>query len=78
MTEKWVAGYLKGWEACNDWRRTDFPTLTPAVDAVDTRGIPTRQGYPTNEASLNTVNYNAAVAAMGGSDDNYAKVWWDK
>lgn len=78
ITEKWVAGYLKGWEAWNDWRRTDFPTLTPAVDAVDTRGIPTRQGYPTNEASLNTVNYNAAVAAMGGSDNNYVKVWWDK
>lgn len=78
MTEKWVAGYLKGWEAWNDWRRTDFPTLVAAVDAVDARGIPLRQGYPTNEATLNGTNYQAAVTAMGGSDNNYVKLWWDK
>lgn len=78
MTEKWIAGYLKGWEAWNDWRRTGFPTLVAAADAVDPRGIPLRNGYPTNEASLNGTNYTAAVTALGGSDHNYAKVWWNK
>lgn len=78
MTEKWVHMYLNGWESWNDWRRTGFPTLTPAIDAVDARGIPLRLGYPTNEASLNGTNYTAAVTAMGGKDDNYAKMWWLK
>jgi len=76
MTEKWVHMYLNGWEAWNDWRRTKFPVLTPAVDAIDPRGIPLRLGYPTNESALNGTNYSAAVAAMGGTDDNYAKMWW--
>lgn len=78
MTEKWVHNYLGmgSWEAWADWRRTKFPTLTPAIDAVDSRGIPLRLGYPSNEASLNGPNYTAAVAALGGADDNYAKMWW--
>jgi hypothetical protein len=77
MTEKWVHMYLNGWEAWNDWRRTGFPVLTQAVDAVDPRGIPRRLGYPTAEGSLNGDNYKAAVTAMGG-DHNYIRVWWDK
>jgi hypothetical protein len=77
MTEKWVSMYLKGWESWNDWRRTGFPALVAAPDAVDSRGIPTRQGYPTAELSLNKDNYNAAIASMGG-DHNYIKLWWDK
>lgn len=77
MTEKWVANYLKGWEAWNDWRRTGFPVLTQAVDTQNPAGIPVRQGYPTNEASLNGTNYTAAIAAMGGDNLN-VKVWWNK
>lgn len=78
MTEKWVATFLNGWEAWNDWRRTGYPVLVPAQDAIDPRGIPTRLGYPTNESTLNKVNYTAAVTAMGGTDNNYGLVWWDK
>lgn len=78
MTEKWVHQYLNSWETWNDWRRTGFPTLTPAADAVDARGIPLRLGYPTNEATLNGENYTAAVTALGGKDDNYGKMWWLK
>ncbi len=76
MTQKWVHMYLNSWECWNDWRRTGFPTLTPAQDAVDSRGIPKRLGYPSNEGALNGANYAAAVAAMGGPDDNYTKMWW--
>lgn len=77
MTEKWVHMYLNGWEAWNDWRRTGYPVLTAAADAVDPKGIPRRLGYPSNEKSLNGTNYSAAVTSMGG-DDNYIRVWWDK
>jgi hypothetical protein len=48
------------------------------VDAVDARGIPFRLGYPANESTLNNANYTAAVANMGGTDDNYGKMWWAK
>ncbi len=78
MTEKWVHMYLNSWESWNDWRRTGFPVLTAAVDAIDARGIPLRLGYPANEVSLNKENYEAAVTAMGGKDDNYGKMWWLK
>lgn len=76
MTEKWVHMYLNSWESWNDWRRTGFPVLTPAVDAIDPRGIPLRLGYPTNEVALNNTNYLAAVAGLGGTDNNYGKMWW--
>jgi Starch-binding associating with outer membrane len=78
MTEKWVHMYLNSWETWNDWRRTGFPTLIPAVDAIDARGIPLRVGYPPTESSLNGTNYNAAVTNLGGKDDNYGKMWWVK
>lgn len=76
MTEKWVHMYLNSWEAWNDWRRTGFPVLTAAPDAVDSRGIPLRLGYPTTESALNGENYKVAVTGLGGTDDNYAKMWW--
>lgn len=76
MTEKWVHMYLNSWESWNDWRRTKFPVLTPAQDAIDPRGIPLRLGYPTNEVALNGTNYAAALASIGGTDDNYGKMWW--
>lgn len=77
MTEKWVHLYLNGYEAWTDWRRTGFPVLTPAPDAVDPRGIPVRQGYGTNEKTINAASYNEAVARQG-ADDNYTKIWWNK
>lgn len=79
MTEKWVHAYLNhSWEAYADWRRTGFPVLSPAVDAIDSRGIPLRTGYPPTESALNPENYNSAVNALGGTDDNYGKMWWLK
>jgi hypothetical protein len=79
MTEKWVHAYLNhSWEAWNDWRRTGFPILTPAADAVDARGIPLRIGYPVTESSLNGINYKDAVSRLGAKDDNYGRMWWVK
>lgn len=78
ITQKWVANYLNGKEAWSDWRRTGFPVLAPAPDAKNVGGqIPVRYPYGTNTASLNTTNYDAAVAAQG-VDRLDTPVWWDQ
>jgi len=75
-TQKWVALYLQGAEAWAEWRRLDFPVLSPAPDAESGTGIPVRYGYSANVAALNEANYNAAVAAQG-ADTQDTKLWWD-
>ncbi|MDH5608293.1 MAG: SusD/RagB family nutrient-binding outer membrane lipoprotein [Cyclobacteriaceae bacterium] len=76
-TQKWVALYMQGYEAWAEWRRLDFPALTPAPDAVNNSGqIPVRQAYPSTEYTLNKANYESIVAAQGADNlDN--KLWWD-
>lgn len=74
MTQKWVHLYLNGYEAWTDWRRTGFPVLAPAPNAAQSGGIPLRQRYPTTENTVNKVNYQAAVALLGG-DTNFTKMW---
>jgi hypothetical protein len=76
-TEKWVSLYLQGFEAWSEWRRLDYPQLSPAPDALSGTGIPVRYGYSANTAALNEANYNAAVAAQG-ADNQDTKLWWDK
>ncbi|WP_220700022.1 SusD/RagB family nutrient-binding outer membrane lipoprotein [Sphingobacterium puteale] len=77
--QRWIHLFLNGYEAWAEWRRTGFPVLTAPAGANGNL-IPRREGYPTQEASNNTVNYNAAVAAFpyGGADGLNARVWWDK
>jgi len=74
--QRWVHLYMNGYEAWAEWRRTGFPTLTPAPNNGGAL-IPTRQGYPSKEFTLNSVNYEKAKADMGGKDDLTGKVWWD-
>ncbi|WP_242929496.1 SusD/RagB family nutrient-binding outer membrane lipoprotein [Pontibacter vulgaris] len=76
ISQKWVHQYLNGFESWTDWRRTGFPVLAPAPDAVDSRGIPRRMGYPSNAKALNEAGYTEAVTRQG-ADDNYTRVWWD-
>lgn len=77
--QKWVSFYTNGQEAWSEWRRSDFPVLTPSANPVNpvSTGIPVRNGYPTTERDLNGDNYNAAVAKLG-EDDIDVRVWWDK
>jgi hypothetical protein len=72
--QKWLALYNRGWDAWIEWRRLDYPQLTPAVDAVSV--IPLRFTYPINEQNVNTANYNAASSAIGG-DDVGTKLFWN-
>jgi hypothetical protein len=75
--QRWVHLYLNGYEAWAEWRRTGFPVLTPAPDN-NNRPIPRREGYPPNEALINTANFNDAVQRLGGANDLNGRVWWDK
>lgn len=76
MTQKWVHLYLNGYESWSDWRRTGFPTLA-AAPGGNQPTIPRRQGYPTNERSINGKSYTEAVTRQG-ADNLSTRVWWDK
>ncbi|MCH3880842.1 MULTISPECIES: SusD/RagB family nutrient-binding outer membrane lipoprotein [Tenacibaculum] len=75
--QKWLALFYQPYEAWAEWRRLDFPVLTPAVDILTGTTIPVRHGYPSAEPSQNTASYNAAVNAQG-PDALSTKLWWDK
>jgi len=74
--EKWVSLFNLETEAYSEWRRLDYPVLTPGPDAV-TNTVPTRMPYPDIENSLNAANLAAARSAQGNTDVT-GKVWWDK
>lgn len=78
LTQKWIANYLNGYESWAEWRRTGYPDLKPAEDALnDSKKIPVRQAYPLFELNLNSTNYEAVVARQG-ADGLDTPVWWDK
>jgi len=82
-TQYWIASFLNGAEAFANFRRSGFPVLTPNPYGQPTNpDVPNgtfirRLGYPTSEQSVNSANYNAAVAKQG-PDKLSTKVWWDK
>jgi hypothetical protein len=73
--QKWVALYNRGWDAWIEWRRLDHPHLPLPVDALSV--TPLRFTYPIPEQNVNTANYNAAAAAIGG-DAVDTQLFWDK
>ncbi|MFD0941476.1 SusD/RagB family nutrient-binding outer membrane lipoprotein [Pedobacter boryungensis] len=79
-TQRWVHLFLHGYEGWAEWRRTGFPNFLAPAPANNGAPIPRREAYGTQERSINTANYNAAVAGFpyGGADDLNARVWWDK
>ena len=76
-TQKWIALYNQGIQAWSEWRRLDYPVLSPGPGAAISQ-IPTRRAYSTDEYSTNIVNVTEAVERMGGSDLFTVKVWWDE
>ena len=73
--QKWIALYGQPTQAWTEWRRLDAPNLVKPALAISE--IPLRLPYPSTEANLNTTNYDAAAAAIGG-DVVTTKVFWDK
>ena len=78
ITQKWIALYTQGYEAWSEWRRTGYPNLAPAYNAVTANGqIPRRVLYPQTEQSFNNSNLQSAITAIGG-DALETKLWIDK
>jgi len=75
----WVASFMDENESFANWRRSNYPTLTPVVypGNVTNGTIPRRFTYPQGEASTNTTNYNAAVSDLNNGDKMNSRVWWD-
>jgi len=74
--QKWVSMFMQGMEAWTEWRRTLVPALVPGPRAV-LSNIPERLPYDDNEAVLNKVNLDAAVAAQGlGAGNNLTTPLW--
>jgi len=77
--QEWLAFYPNGLEGWDVYRRTGFPTLTPAPGT--TNGIPRRATYGTNDYSYNSSNVTAAAAIYtvnGQPDSQWGRIWWDK
>ncbi len=76
--QKWIALFDQGVQGWVEWRRLGFTKLQlPADGVLDGTGIPRRMKYPVLEQTLNSANYNAAVAAQG-ADEQDTRMWWDK
>ncbi len=73
--QKWLGLYSQGLETWFEWRRLEFPELTPGPLAVLDE-VPRRLSYPAIEQSLNNSNRMEAIERQG--DDNFlTRVWWD-
>lgn len=72
--QKYLALYNRGYDAWTEWRRLDFPVLTPASNALTV--LPLRLTYPTSERTLNQANVESAAASIGG-DAVSTKLFWD-
>ena len=77
--EKWVTLFDQGIEAWAEWRRLDYPVLTPAASGALNGKMPMRVYYPSDEASRNADNLKAAKSSqkITGDTDLLTKVWWD-
>lgn len=77
--EKWVDLFPLGFDAWSEWRRSDYPKLSPATDAINDGSIPRRYNYPSSEATLNAAGYDSGVGALSPStDNNTSRFWWDQ
>jgi len=75
--QKWISLFRQSWEAWAEMRRTDIPTLTPAVNSnyPGHNRVPFRFSYPDSEILLNSGNIPTDVNEV----DNYwgYRIWWD-
>ena len=81
-TAYWIASITQGHEGWSNFRRSGYPDLDrndydDQLLANGNDGFVRRFTYPDVELSENKENYQAAVAAIGGSDDNVHRIFWD-
>ncbi len=78
-TQEWVSWFPNGLEGWDVYRRTGYPSLTPAPGT--TTGIPRRTTYGTNDYSYNANNVADAAGRYtvnGLPDSQWGRIWWDK
>jgi hypothetical protein len=68
IRQKWIAWVGNGYEAYNDYRRTGYPRLQPALNVSFTPNIPQRYLYPPSEVSGNGANIPTVTVTT--------PVWW--
>ncbi|GMQ27979.1 SusD/RagB family nutrient-binding outer membrane lipoprotein [Algoriphagus confluentis] len=77
LFQKYIALYFNDYQQWFEYRRTGFPVLPKADGMLNDQRVPVRFRYPVNAQINNPINYQEAVARMGGDDIN-TKVWWEK
>ena len=78
-TQRYLSMYPNGTQGWAEWRRTGYPTLVAAPDAVNGNGqIPRRYAYSPSEYNSNGASVEAAVARIPGGDSQFSSVWWDQ
>jgi len=77
-TQYWIASITQPTESWVNFRRSGFPALTPnTYNNLLNGGFARRLTYPDAELANNRANYQAAVQAIGGSDNLTTRVFWD-
>ncbi len=77
--EKWFALFPDGFAAWAEQRRTGFPELRPAPEAVNGGVIPHRMLYPDNEKNVNPKGWEQGVQGLLPQEDlNTSKIWWEQ
>jgi hypothetical protein len=76
ITQKYYTLVFTDFQSWFEYRRTGYPNLPMGPGLQNGGKMPTRLVYPVSVQSLNKVNYDAAVASMGG-DNMQTRVWWD-
>lgn len=83
VTQKWLANFPNGWETWVDIRRTNYPSLLPAVtrSRIGVTSINTmrRLTFSNEEYSLNKENIDAAVQLLKDPSDAFtSRLWWQE
>ncbi len=68
MEQKYIACFFNP-EVWTDWRRTDYPTLTPVTGSQ----VPRRFLYPQSERIYNFENFKQ----VGSNITIFSQLWWD-
>lgn len=77
MLQKYIGLYFNDYQQWFEYRRTGFPVLPKAEGMLNDQRVPVRFRYPVNAQLNNPINYQEAVARMGGDNINN-KVWWER
>ncbi|MCX8019601.1 MAG: SusD/RagB family nutrient-binding outer membrane lipoprotein [Chitinophagaceae bacterium] len=77
--QQYIAAYPDGLRGWCIWRRTGFPTLTPAPDATNSsRQIPRRYVYGLQSYGTNSAATQEAASRLPGGDTQDSRFWWDQ